>query len=289
VQAVPLTIDAWRGLEEAYAARADARVRPYLERRRHGRSHPVEDFLFVYYANSPGKLRRWHPGPGVVLEDAGRMRRASWRGYVTGEDGSVCVDVTGFARDRAGTITFVTDLMRATLQRPSHTGCFGLHEWAMIYRLAPQQIRHAAWPLRLAPSEVDTIVESHEIRCTHVDAYRFFTPDALARNAFQPTRDTQIAMEQPGCLHAGMDLYKWAYSLTPLVPSDVVLDAFDLAMEIRVLDMRASPYDLRELGYDPIAIETAAGKGAYASAQRAFAKRANELRVRLLKVLDDCG
>lgn len=131
------------------------------------------------------------------------MRRASWRGYVTGEDGSVCVDVTGFARDRAGTITFVTDLMRATLQRPSHTGCFGLHEWAMIYRLAPQQIRHAAWPLRLAPSEVDTIVESHDAisrACRRVPVLH--PPDALARNAFQPTRDTQIAMERPGCLHA---------------------------------------------------------------------------------------
>lgn len=289
VSPVRLTRADWTALEEAYAARADARVRPYLERRRHGRSHPVEDFLFVYYANSPGKLRRWHPGPGVVLEDAGGMPRASWRGYLTHPDGAVEVDVAAIARDRAGTLAFVRDLLSSTLRRPPQTGCFGLHEWAMVYRLAPQQVRHAAWPLRLAPSEVDTIVESHEIRCTHIDAYRFFTPDALTRNAFQPTRDTQIAMEQPGCLHAGMDLYKWAYSLTPLVPSDVVLDAFDLAMEIRVLDMRASPYDLRELGYDPIAIETAAGKGAYASAQRAFAKRANELRVRLLKVLDDCG
>ena len=58
-------------------------------------------------------------------------------------------------------------------------------------------------------------------------------------------------MEQPGCLHAGMDVYKWAFKLTPLVPSDLVADAFDLAREIRVLDMEASPYDLRELGYDP--------------------------------------
>ena len=87
-------------------------------------------------------------------------------------------------------------------------------------------------------------------------------------------------MEQPGCLHAGMDVYKWAFKLTPLVPSDLVADAFDLAREIRVLDMQASPYDLRELGYAPVPIETAEGKAAYLERQRAFAERSNALRHR---------
>ena len=93
-------------------------------------------------------------------------------------------------------------------------------------------------------------------------------------------------MEQPGCLHAGMDVYKWAFKLTPLVPSDLVADAFDLAREIRVLDMRASPYDLRELGYTPVAIETPEGKAAYIEAQRAFSQRSNALRLRLIDVID---
>jgi len=40
-------------------------------------------------------------------------------------------------------------LMRATAARTPHFGCFGMHEWAMVYRLRPEQVRHAAWPLRL--------------------------------------------------------------------------------------------------------------------------------------------
>jgi hypothetical protein len=42
-----------------------------------------------------------------------------------------------------------------------------------------------------------------------------------------------------------MDLHKWAGKLAPAVPSELVMDAFDLARDIRSLDMRASPHDLR--------------------------------------------
>ena len=47
----------------------------------------------------------------------------------------------------------------------------------------------------------------------------------------------------------------------------------DLARDVRTLDMQASPYDLRDLGYAPVAIETPAGKATYAAAQRAFAEQ----------------
>lgn len=52
------------------------------------------------------------------------------------------------------------------------------------------------------------------------------------------------------------------------------------------MDMKAAPYDLAELGLDPIRIETAAGKAEYAAAQRAFAERAAPLRERLIAVCD---
>ena len=93
-------------------------------------------------------------------------------------------------------------------------------------------------------------------------------------------------MEQPGCLHAGMDVYKWAFKLAPAVPSDLTADAFDLAREIRVLDMEASPYDLRELGHDPVRIETPQGRAEYLERQRAFTVRSNALRHRLIDVLE---
>jgi len=81
-----------------------------------------------------------------------------------------------------------------------------------------------------------------------------------------------------------MDLYKWAVKLGPLVPGELLLDAFELARDIRVLDMRASPYDLAEWGYDAVPIETAEGKAAYVRAQRAFADRGRAVRRRLIDV-----
>ena len=132
----------------------------------------------------------------------------------------------------------------------------------------------------------DTVVESHQVSCSHVDAFRFFTPTARPLNTLQPTRDQQVALEQPGCLHAGMDCYKWAYQLVPLVPSELVMDCFDLARDIRVLDMRASPYDLSALGYAPVPIETREGKAEYVDAQRGFTVRSQALRRRLLEATE---
>ena len=276
----------WQALEATHAARADDATAAHRERRSDGRTHPVEDFLFRYYNNSPARLRRWHPGAGVALRDAADLPRATWTHYRVVED-SVEVDVAGFLAARGSAVTFVRELLSATVSRPAQLGCFGLHEWAMVHGVPADDVRHSGWPLRLGSAGTDAVVERHGIRCSHFDAYRFFTDSAAPRNAVRPTRDGQVAMEQPGCLHAGMDVYKWAFKLTPLVPSDLVLDAFDLAREIRVLDMEASPYDLRELGYDPVPIETPEGKAAYLERQRAFADRSNALRRRLLAVLDD--
>lgn len=135
------------------------------------------------------------------------------------------------------------------------------------------------------------MVESHSIGCSHFDAFRFFTPEALPLNALQPTRENQVELEQAGCLHAGMDVYKWAAKLSPIVPGEVLLDAFVLARDIREVDMRASPYDVT--GYDgadgtpliPIMVETADGKREYARLQRGFAERGNAIRTRILAAI----
>jgi len=182
-------------------------------------------------------------------------------------------------------LTSLRRLLTATADRPAQLGCFGLHEWAMVYRLEPTEVRHSGWPLRLGASGTDAVVESERIACSHFDAFRFFTDEARPLNTLQPGRDDRPSFEQPGCLHAGMDLYRHAFRLSPLVCSDLVADCFDLAHDIRVLDMRASPYDLSALGYEPVRIETPAGKQEYAAAQRSFAERAAPLRQRLI---DEC-
>jgi hypothetical protein len=280
-----LAPEEWLALEAAHEERIDAATAAHRDRRSGGRTHPVEDFLFRYYTNSPARLRRWHPGPGVVLAEAAHLPRARWTHYRTESD-AVRLDVDAFVAARGPAIAFVRGLLSATASRPAQLGCFGLHEWAMVHGIPADDVRHAGWPLRLGSAGTDAVVEAHGIRCSHFDAYRFFTESASPRNALRPTRESQVAMEQPGCLHAGMDVYKWAFKLTPLVPSDLVADAFDLAREIRVLDMRASPYDLGDLGYDSVPIETPEGKAAYVEAQRGFALRSNDLRQRLLAVLD---
>ena len=105
----------------------------------------------------------------------------------------------------------------------------------------------------------------------------------VSNDALGPRADDRPDFEQPGCLHAGMDLYKHAFRLSPMVPSDLVADCFELARDIRVLDMRAAPYDLTDLGFEPVAIETTAGKAAYVEAQRGFAERGAPLRARLIE------
>jgi hypothetical protein len=289
VEAQVLESAAWRAREAAHVERVEALTAGHADRRRAGRAHPVEDFLFTYYSLPLGRLRRWHPGAGVVLLDAADRARWRWHEEVAidclGDATSgVELDVAAYLADRRDTVRFVVELLSATVDRPAQLGCFGLHEWAMVYRRRVDDVRHAGWPLRLSSLGTDEVVESSALRCTHYDAYRFFTPESLGRNALRPTRATQLALEQPGCLHANMDLYKWAYKLGPLVPGELLLDCFELARDIRVLDMRASPYDLAALGYQPVKIETTEGKARYVAAQRAFGARAQPLRRRLVQV-----
>ena len=281
-----LPAELWRPRQDAHEARVDELTRGHRERVRRQQPHPVEDFLFSYYDLRPGQLRRWHPGFDVALAQA--PERAGWRFHRTLEPAGpvVGVDVPAFLAARDAALQFVRQLLRATATAPAQFGCFGLHEWAMVYRHGPDQLRHRGRRLRLGPAATDEVVRSHQIRCTHYDAFRFFTEPARPRNLVQPTLDGRLQLEQPGCLHASMDIYKWAYRLLPVVPSELVLDAFVLARHIREVDMRASPYDLADLGYPPIPIETAAGKAQYVAAQREFTQRSQALRARVLDVAD---
>lgn len=205
----------------------------------------------------------------------------------TGALETVTLDTEAFLVDRGDTVRYVRDLLSATASRPGTFGCFGLHEWAMVYRdrEAGRDQRHPL-PLRLGHAGTDAVVEANPVRCSHFDAFRFFTPEATSRNELQPTRAAQVGMEQPGCLHANMDLYKWCLKLGPAVPGDLLLDAFELARDIRWTDMAASPYDVSGYGVAAIEIETPQGKAEYVRRQRDYARRSDGLRHRLVKVCD---
>ncbi|WP_280397794.1 3-methyladenine DNA glycosylase [Nocardia carnea] len=276
----------WRARAAAHRRRLDDLAGDFLRRRATGEQHPVLDFLFTYYGHKPAQLRRWHPGFGIAL--AGAHEYAGSRGYHRlaagdGAPGPVVTADPDFLHARAETVSYIAELLRSTASRPAQLSCFGLHEWAMVYRSG--EVRHAGVPLRLGAAGTDAVVESMPVRCTHFDAFRFFTPSAVARNTRPLTRADQLHTEQPGCLHANMDLYKWSFKLAPLLCSDLVLDCFALARDARELDMRASPYDLRDYGYEPVPIETPAGRADYVRAQAGLAERAAVLRRRLL---NDC-
>ncbi|GAA2078977.1 hypothetical protein GCM10009821_18680 [Aeromicrobium halocynthiae] len=276
-----LTRDQWGPRAERHRTRAARWTSRRLERSLRGEKHPVEDFLFEYYNLSPGQLERWHPGLGTGLVDAPEY--AGLGAYVTTGDVTT-VDPARLDRRVRG-LRWTRDLLQVTTAREPAFGCFGLHEWAMVHR--SESVRHPQLSLRLGAEGTSRVVESHRIACSHVDAFRFFTPAARPLNAWPLQRADQLRREQPGCLHVTMDLYRIAFRMLPFIEATVVLDAFELAMEVRRTDMAASPYDVTGLGIEPIAIETGEGKAEYVRRQRDLTERAAPLRARLLGLCED--
>lgn len=282
----PLTLapDAWRAEMSAHRERVEAMADAFVQRRSRGEKHPVHDFLFTYYSFSPAKLKRWLPPLGVRLEitDEDVQERPWLAAAPMRREGDACEmsaeTMGGGTRDLA---RWVASLCGAIANRPPRLRCYGLHEWAMVYQQPREQVRHQGYELRLSPETLAAFVKSQTVCCSHYDAFRFFTPEAKPMNLFQPVLETRLEMEQGGCLHTNMDLYKWSAKLWPWIGSTLVGECFALACEGRHLDMRASPYDLKHLGYEPILIETPEGRAQYELEQRMLAEKAVVLRERL--------
>jgi hypothetical protein len=264
------------------AARHRERLAPFVEdrlaRTARREKHPVRDFLFEYYSYRPAHLLRWTPGPDVLLEGA-RPADLSWNEFVA-VDGGLILPAGLFPDHRRPFLRWALRYLEGISARPPLFGCFGLHEWAMVYRTP--EVRHPRTPLRLAPEAIAAVVEAEQLCCTHFDAYRFFTPHAAPHNRHRLTRKLTDRLDQRACVHVNMDLYKYAYKLAPWVDAELIADAFELAWHARELDMRASPYDLSALGYDTIPIETPEGKEVYVAGQRELATAAVPVRARLI-------
>ena len=276
----------WRERRARHADRVRPWVEPRQERRKSGGKHPTDDFLFEYYPYSVGKLLAWHPGHGTALRGKAD-EYLEFPQYARGDVG-VTTSLTWLieSADRIKRLDLAIRLLEGMNTRPANTGCFGLHEWAMVYGLEQSEIRHSAFPLRLSPDDIVDTVHDVGLRCTHIDAYRFFTPAAMPLNPIEPTRATQPELDQPGCLHANMDLYKYAMWFSPYVCSDLIAGAFELARSARTLDMQASPYDVSHFGLEPIRVEMPEGRAEYARRQREVMDQAEPLRRELLGALN---
>lgn len=277
-----LDIPEWQSLRAAHEARVEPWIRPRLERMSRGMRHPVEDFLFEYYPYRPTQLRRWHPGFGRVLRGGDAREYEAMPGYMETRTG---ITAGPLPEKRRAFVEWLRDFLEGIENRLPFFGCHGLHEWAMVYRTG--EIRHGNLPLRMPAEKITELVEALPVRCSHYDAFRFFTDAVRPLNRLQPTREKSSQLEQPACLHANMDLYKWCFKLSPWTPSELVAEAFELARDIRTLDMRASPYDLSALGYTAVPIETSDGRAEYEKSQRTFAERARPIRQKLAALCGD--
>jgi hypothetical protein len=276
----------WQARATAHRERVQQWTRPWRDRRSRGASHPVHDFLFQYYMYSTGLLETWHPAPHECLLDTPDARALFREPDYRARHGVIARDTGAIAPRQRANVSAALLTLTATRNRPPNFGCFGVHEWAMVYR--GHDVRHAQiTPLRLPQAEVDAFVESRPIVCSHFDAFRFFAPAAVPLNRVPLTKTARPTQEQPGCIHANMDLYRWAYTAMPWIGSDLLWDCFALAADLRTLDMQASPYDLRAFGFAPVCVDTFEGREEYQQRQRALSERAQGLRAQLIDVLSD--
>lgn len=278
-------------------------------------THPIYNFLHSYYRYSPQELRLYSPGLGKTLNAIVPLRDQQQQQQH--EMMSKYIDVTkmkyepstqSFSMDphkvpstskRYGRVAATTsrDILFATMLRPPHFGCFGLHEWAMLYsnhttdeNIDPSQRHQAQLQLRVSQAVIDRTVEQSGLSCTHFDAWRFFHAAAQPLNSNNPmTRAGQVQHEQPGCIHATMDLFKYAYQLYPFVSSDLLRRCLSVAVEARKIDMRASPYNVSHVeGCEvPICVETTDGKMMYVDEQKKLYDMSFSLRKELYDVYCD--
>ena len=272
--------DDWAARAAATAARVDAVHRTAPTPRPAGDAHPVWDFLFTYYSLRPRQLRVLASGLRTALAGPAAAEYLDRAGYVAVPPASPSAAEYLSLRGSTPSASSPACCAPPPSGRPSSaaSACTS-GRWST----APTHVRHNRVPLRLGAAGTDAVVESMPLRCSHFDAFRFSRAAAAPRNHGTPTRDSQADWEQPGCLHANMDLYKWSYKLGPLAGSELLLDCLDLAADARELDMRASPYDLSGLRLQPIAIEEPAGRAEYVRRQSVVAERAAPLRAALLE------
>lgn len=279
IQGKKLSEESWISKKNQHNSELSKILDPYLDKRSRHQKDPVLDFLFEYYPFRPSHLKRWSPGLSYLLEYSDPNHLPGISELTT--DGELArLDLSLFPKKRIASIEWILELLKQSKDRKPLFGCFGMHEWAMVYKT--KEIRHDQIPFRLKKDEIDQFVESRPLVCTHFDAFRFFTEDAKPMNRNELNRDSFDQMEQPGCIHTNMDLYKWSFKLYPWITGDTLRDAFINAVEARRIDMQASPYDATEFGLEPIKIETEEGRKIYLEYQTEIYHRSMPIRDRLI-------
>lgn len=275
--------EAWLSKKRDHETSLTAILDPYLEKRSRQLKDPVLDFLFEYYPFRPAHLKRWSPGIGRSLQFSNPIFLPEIS-ELTLEKRSAFLNPVLLPNKRVRSAVWIVNMLKSSSEKKPLFGCFGMHEWAMVYRA--ESVRHEQIPLRLSDKEVDEFVESRPLLCTHFDAFRFFTASAKPMNKNLLDRDDFEELEQPGCIHTNMDLYKWSFKLYPWITGELLKDAFLNAVEARKIDMQASPYDVQSYGLEPIRIETEEGRLEYVKKQMEIYELSMPIRNRLISELE---
>ena len=197
-------ITGWRSERDRHKKRIESILGNYLELREQQVRNPILDFLFEYYAFRPGLLMRWSPGFDIVLAESAYDDISDLVELQPVQDGFK-MDPDSFPDHRMESLKWILELFKITQERPPSFGCFGMHEWAMVYRTG--NIRHHYIPLRLSQNEINAFVETRPIACTHYDAFRFFTKPARPLNIHQPgDQDVMTSNSPDACIRT------WIYT-----------------------------------------------------------------------------
>jgi len=264
---------------EKHKSRIYGLLGTYFDDRGRGKAHAILDFLVEYYSFRRSHLLNWSPGINSRIQAENKEQTPEGNFWVC-DDLLYEISPDGLTKKKKHGLRWILSLLESIDKREASFQCRGMHEWAMVY--ATNERRHASLHLRLSTEQIDSFVRSQPIGCSHIDAFRFFTEAARPLNKFQPDRETQLEHDQPGCIHVNMDLYKWAYKAWPYISSDLIAETLELALEARILDMQASPYDLEMYQLKPVRIETEEGRMEYEHRQQLLSERAKPLRKNLI-------
>ena len=222
----------WRERRAAHEERVDDWLAPHLRRRAAGRPIRSRTSSSPTTRTGPRSCAGGTPAPGVVLAGVARPR--------AGPD--YAPRAAGATLDTAAVLARRGDSMRLDPRAAGPHGRARGRTWAASActsgrwstgrprRGTPQRLAAAA----LARSDRRVVRGERGVRCSHFDAYRFFTAPARPLNVLRPTREAQhdagaagLPARQHGPLQVGVQaVARWS-------PSELVADCFALARDIR--------------------------------------------------------
>ena len=145
-------------------------------------SNPIYNFLISYYGFSGskgvGRLCRYSPGPDVPFNtgELDGMNVPYTRRYLTSSSSHSELSYydSSQMKNRSG-LSWNLNLLKCTRSNTPVLNCYGLHEWAMLYRPASDDVGSSyqgGLPLRVDLSVVEEVVDKGGLKCTHIDAIR---------------------------------------------------------------------------------------------------------------------